>query len=306
MTIVLSGASGILGSAIRERLKERQLDVIRLVRRPASGPDELEWNPATTSTVDLHPSATGRMEGITAAIHLSGANIGSRRWTTAFKTEIAESRVRSTLVLSEMLAKLKNPPQALLVGSAVGIYGNRGNELLDEHSAIGKGFLSELCAVWEAATRPAEDAGIRVVHLRFGVVLGPNGGALSRIIPLFRMGLGGKLGSGRQWMSWISKSDAVSAVLFTLENPRISGPVNIVSPEPVTNAQFTRELGRSVHRPALLPAPAFALRLAFGEMADEILLSSERAIPVRLLEEGFTFAHPSLPEALTAALARNE
>jgi uncharacterized protein (TIGR01777 family) len=305
MTIALSGASGILGSAIGKRLKEQGSDPIQLVRRPAKGPGELEWNPAFGPSQGPNLHACGRIEGITAAIHLSGANISSQRWTAEFKAVVTESRVRSTQVLSEMLGRLKNPPHSLLVGSAVGFYGDRGNELLDEHSAVGKGFLPELCAAWEAATRPAEEAGIRVVHLRFGVVLGPNGGALARVIPLFRLGLGGKLGSGRQWMSWISKSDAVSAVLFTLENPGISGPVNIVAPEPVTNAIFTRELGHALRRPALLPAPAFALRLAFGEMADEILLASERAIPGRLLGAGFTFAHSALSDALAAALTGN-
>ena len=196
----------------------------------------------------------------------------------------------------------------LLTASAVGIYGDRRDELLDEDSEAGVGVFPELCSGWEAATRSAEDAGIRVVHVRFGMVIGRDGGAMARLAPIFRLGLGGRLGDGRQWMSWVSEADAVSAVLFALGvsdggEIELSGPVNVVAPEPVTNAGFTRDLGRALHRPAVLPAPTFALRLAFGEMADAALLASTRAVPKRLLDAGFVFAHPTLREALAAALA---
>jgi uncharacterized protein (TIGR01777 family) len=217
---------------------------------------------------------------------------------------MTESRVASTQFLSETLAKLRQPPAVLVKASAVGFYGNRGDEILDEDSTAGRGYLAELCKAWEEAARPAVDAGIRVVHLRFGVVLGRTGGAMNRLQPLFRLGLGGRLGSGRQWMSWISEADAVAAALFAVNDPTLSGPVNLVAPQPVTNADFTRELGCAVHRPALLPAPAFALRLAFGEMADEALLASTRALPERLLQAGFSFTHPTLPQAFAAALAK--
>ena len=299
MTILLSGASGMLGKAIALRLEGRGNRVLRLVRRRAEGADELSWDPAGAGIAEPQ-----RLEGLTAAVHLSGANVASRRWTAAFKREMVESRVQSTRVLSETLAGLKQPPKVLATASAVGFYGDRGDEVLDEDSAAGDGYFPELCQAWENAARPAAEAGIRVVHPRFGMVLGRDGGAMKRLAPLFRLGLGGRLGSGRQWMSWIAEEDAAAAVVFVLENAALSGAVNVVSPEPVTNAAFTEELGRAVHRPAILPAPAFALRLAFGAMADEALLASERVLPRRLTEAGFAFAYPTLPQALVAALAK--
>jgi uncharacterized protein (TIGR01777 family) len=276
------------------------------VRREAHGPDEVRWNPVSSGN-DTHGSTIeiAQLEGVDAAVHLSGANVAALRWTAKYKREMTESRVTTTRVLAEALAGLKNPPEVLVTASAVGFYGNRGDAILDEDSAIGQGYFSELCAAWEEAARPAVEAGIRVVHLRFGMVLGPDGGALARLVPMFRLGLGGRLGNWRQWMSWVSEADAVSAVLFALEHSMLSGAVNVVSPQPVTNAEFTRELGRAVHRPAVMTAPAFALRLAFGEMADEALLASTRAVPKRLLESGFTFRHPALTEAFEAALGRS-
>ena len=289
----------MLGSAIGEALRRRGATLLRLVRREARDPGELHWSPAAGEL------EAGRLEGLGAAVHLSGASVISRRWTARFKREMTESRVETTRFLSETLAKLEQPPPVLVTASAIGFYGDRGDEILDEDSAPGGGFFPELCAAWEAAARPAEDAGIRVVHLRFGMVLGRNSGAMARLAPLFRLGLGGRLGSGRQWMSWVSETDAVSAGLLALRNVDISGPVNVVAPEPVTNAAFTRELGRAVHRPTLLPAPAFALRLAFGGMADEALLASTRAVPKRLTQAGFAFAHPTLPEAFAASLGNS-
>jgi hypothetical protein len=287
----------MLGSAIGDALKARRVNLIRLVRRQTEGPHELRWNPET-GQIDSE-----KLAGVTAAVHLSGANVTSRRWTDKFKREMASSRIDSTRILSEALAQLKNPPAVLVAASAVGFYGDRGDEILDEDSPAGRGFFPQLCSLWEAATRPAEKAGIRVVHLRFGVVIAPRGGMMARLAPLFRLGLGGRLGDGRQWLSWISEADVVSAVLFALGNESLSGPVNVVAPNPVINAEFTRALARAVHRPAILPAPAVALRLAFGEMADEALLASTRAIPKRLTQAGFAYLHPNLDDALAVALA---
>jgi len=299
MTILLTGASGMLGTAIGSALKRRGVRLLILVRREPKSPDELRWVPASGRLDEPE-----RLEGLDDAVHLSGASVASQRWTESYKREMAESRVASTRFLSETLAALRQPPPVLVKASAVGFYGNRGDEILDEDSTAGRGYFPELCTAWEAAARPAVDAGIRVVHLRFGMVLGRDGGAMARLAPLFRLGLGGRLGNGRQWMSWISEEDAVAAALFAVDNPALSGPVNLAAPQPVTNADFTRELARAVHRPALLPAPAFALRLALGAMADEALLASTRAVPNRLTQAGFAFSHPTLPQALAAALAK--
>lgn len=258
----------------------------------------MTWNPAASPVV----AETEGLEGCAAAIHLSGASIAGRRWTPDYKRQLTVSRVGSTRALSDLLAGLRNPPKTLIAASAIGIYGNRGDEKLDESSAPGSGFLADVCRQWEEATQAAQRAGIRVVHVRFGVVLGNGPGALGKMLPIFRLGLGGRLGSGRQWMSWVSLEDAIAVVLFVLEHSELAGPVNLTAPNPVTNAQFTRALARQLHRPALLPAPAFALRLALGEMANEALLSSERAFPTKLLAAGFRFAHPTIEDALAASL----
>jgi len=284
---------------LRQAFAARSSPVLQLVRRPAASSAELQWNPAATLPV-AGPEA---IEGLGGAIHLSGANIAAHRWTEAWKREMTVSRVQSTRALAITLANLRRPPPVLLVASAIGIYGNRGDELLDETSAPGSGFMADLCRQWEAAAWPAVDAGIRVVHLRLGVVLGPGPGALSKMLPLFRRGLGGRLGNGRQWMSWISLADALGAMLFALDTPTVSGTINLTAPNPVTNAGFTSALARQLGRPAILPAPAFALRLALGEMADEALLSSARVFPSRLTTAGYRFAHPTLAQALAAALA---
>jgi uncharacterized protein (TIGR01777 family) len=288
----------MLGTALRHALDARNAKVLQLVRRNSAASGQLKWDP----TAAIPFVGTEALEGLVAAIHLSGASVAARRWTLAYKREIRASRVESTRVLATALAGLSQPPHTLLVASATGFYGDRGDELLDESSSPGTGFLADLCQEWESAAQPARSAGIRVIHLRFGVVLGP-GGALEKMLPLFRLGLGGKLGSGRQWMSWISLADAVAAILFALDTPALSGPVNLTAPHPVTNAEFTQALGRVLHRPAIFPAPAFALRLALGAMADEALLASARAFPSRLTAAGFNFAHPTVDGALTAALA---
>lgn len=296
--VLISGASGMLGVALRRQLAERGTPVVQLVRRGPIGENELAWNPAASPAV-ANPEP---LEGCAAAIHLSGASIAGHRWTEVYKRELFSSRVDSTRALAGLLAGLRTPPRTLIVASAIGIYGDRGDELLDESSASGTGFLAGLCQQWEEAARPAREAGIRVVHARFGVVLGNGPGALGKMLPVFRLGLGGRLGSGRQWLSWVSLDDAIGAILFALETPDMTGPVNFTAPNPVTNLEFTKALARHLHRPGILPAPAFALRLALGEMADEALLASARVVPRALLTAGFRFVHPTLPEALAAAL----
>jgi uncharacterized protein (TIGR01777 family) len=296
---LLSGASGMLGAALREAFAARNLSVLQLVRSTPAAPDQLQWNPTASSPFPLSEG----LEGLTAAIHLSGANVAAHRWTPEFKREIAASRIGSTHALATTLAGIRHPPKTLLVASATGIYGNRGDELIDETSPLGTGFLADLCRQWEAAAQPAIDAGIRVLFLRFGVVIGDDPrGALARLLPIFRLGLGGKLGNGRQYMSWISLPDALDAILFLLESPNIAGPINITAPNPVTNDQFTRTLAAQLHRPAFLSVPAFALRLALGEMADEVLLSGARAYPAKLAASGYHFSHASLLHALPAVL----
>lgn len=295
---LLSGASGLLGSALRTSLLGSGGEILQLVRRAPAGPRELRWDPAAQAAI-AQPEAA---EGLTAAIHLSGANVAAHRWTPAYRREMWTSRVESTHTLCRELAGMSRPPRALLVASATGIYGDRGDEPLDERSTPGSGFLADLCREWEAACEPAVQKGIRVVHLRFGVVLAREGGALGKMIPAFRLGLGGPLGSGRQWMSWISLADAVGAVRFLLSS-ETAGAVNLCAPEPVTNAEFTSTLARRLHRPAFMRAPAFALRMALGPMADEALLAGARVVPRRLMEAGFRFEHPSLDGALEAVLA---
>lgn len=297
--VLLSGGSGMLGTALGRTLAEAGCEVVRLVRRAPSSGIEIAWNPASPrpfASLDV-------LDGFDAAIHLSGANLAERRWTESVKRELVASRVDSTVALAAALARLRHPPRVLLAASAVGIYGDRGGEVLDESFPSGYGFLANLCRLWEAAAQPAVEAGIRVVHLRSGVVLEPSAGALARMIPLFRLGIGGRLGSGRQWMSWISLQDWVAAVMFLLSRSEITGAVNLVTPHPVTNAEFTHALGRALHRPAFFPVPTFALRAALGEMASEMLIAGQRVSPRKLLEAGFRFEQPNIEEVLKAALS---
>jgi uncharacterized protein (TIGR01777 family) len=293
--ILLSGASGMLGSALRAEFRKRHAQVIQLVRRAPTGGEELQWDPEAASPM----RGTQALEGLDAAIHLSGSSLAAHRWTSEYRREIAASRLNSTHALATSLAGLRHPPKALLAASAVGIYGNRGDEVLDESSPAGSGFLADVCQAWEAASLPAAAAGIRVVNMRFGVVLAPGSGVLAQMLPIFRLGLGGRLGSGKQWMSWIGLADLVAAVLFVLDSTSLADAVNFTSPQPVTNAEFTRALARQLHRLAMLPAPAFALRLALGPMADEALLASARALPNRLLNAGFQFSQGSIEESLS-------
>jgi uncharacterized protein len=299
--VLISGASGMIGTELVRAFTANRISVVHLVRKPTpDGQQEICWFPRSAQAI-ADPSL---LEGFDAVIHLSGANIGAHRWTPAYKREIVDSRVQTTQALSTLLAGLRHPPQTFLCASATGIYGSRGDEILTEKSVPGSEFLAECCIAWEASAQPAKAAGIRVAHLRFGAVLSPHRGALAKILPLFRLGLGGRLGSGHQWMSWISLPDAVDAVAHILNTPQLAGPINMVSPIPVTNAEFTRTLAHAVHRPAILPAPAFALRAALGEMADEALLASARVIPDQLTGTGFHFQHAPLASALESLLRK--
>lgn len=294
-TVAVSGASGLIGSALTRSLTADGHAVRRLVRgRAAAG--EIRWDPAT-GEIDL-----AALEGVDAVVHLAGEPAGAR-WTAAKKRRIRDSRVEGTRLLAGALAKLERPPSVLVSASAIGYYGDRGDERILEDSPPGEGFLPRVAAEWEAALRPAEQIGIRVVRLRTGIVLSREGGALRRLLLPFRLGVGGVLGSGSQWMSWISLDDVVSIIRFALERDDISGPVNAVAPEPVRNSEFTRTLARVLRRPAWIPVPAFALRLLFAGMADEALLASQRVVPARLLAAGFPFRHTQLESAIRAALA---
>ena len=288
----------MLGSALRDALTRRGAEVIQLVRREPASRGEVRWDPA--APVPIPQAQT--LEGIDAAIHLSGANLAAHRWTPQYLAEVTASRVGSTRAMVKALAGLRGPPRTFLAASAVGIYGDRKDEVVDENSASGSGILADLCRAWEAAATPAVEAGMRVAHLRFGVVLASGSGALAQMLPIFRLGVGGRLGSGKQWMSWISLPDVVAGTLFVLDTQSLAGAVNLTSPEPVTNAEFTRAISHRLHRPAVFPVPAFALRIAFGQIADEALLSSTRVIPRKLLGAGFQFSHASIDDALADAL----
>jgi uncharacterized protein (TIGR01777 family) len=272
--------------------------VTRLVRGASIGRDEAAWDPAGGLA---EPS---RLEGLDAVVHLAGENIAAGRWTTERKAEIRRSRVEGARRLCEALARLAQPPKVLVSASAIGFYGDRGAEALTEESPGGTGFLSDVCREWEAATEPASRAGIRVVPLRFGMILTPAGGALRKMLLPFKLGLGGRVGNGDQFMSWISIDDAVGAIHHCIRTETLRGAVNAVAPTPATNAEFTRALARVLRRPALIPVPQFAVRLAFGEMADALLLASAQVIPARLQESGYEFRFPDLEGALRHLLGR--
>ena len=299
--ILISGASGLIGSSLVRTLTAKSIHTIKLKRKPVEpGESAFFWNPIPGwQAENLH-----RLEGLDAAIHLSGANVSAQRWTQAYKKLILGSRLETTDALCRQLLKLERPPAVLVSASAIGFYGDRGDDVMTENSAPGTGFLAETCKAWEAATLPAERAGIRVVHLRFGVVFAPEGGALKKLLPLFNLGLGGRLGSGRQWMSWITLRDAVSAVMKAVDDSSLSGPLNLTGPNPATNGELTSTLGKVLRRPTIAAVPAFALRLAAGEMADEALLASCRAVPGKLLSAGFQFEDADLEPALRHLLRR--
>lgn len=300
MNVLLTGSHGMIGSALSPALAAKGHRIVRLIRVPSSPSlDDAVWDPASGHVVD-----SSRLEGMDAVVHLAGESIAAGRWTPARKARIRESRVLGTRLLAETLVRLSRPPRVLLCASATGYYGNRGEEVLREESPPGTGFLANLCREWEAAAEPARRAGMRVVHLRTGLVLSATGGVLPRILPLFRLGLGGPIGSGRQYMSWIAVHDLVSAILHLFTSEGVTGPVNIVTPHPVTNREFTRTLGRVVSRPTPFPVPAFVLRVLFGEMADDALLVSARVDPAKLRASGYTFRFPDLEPALRVLLGR--
>ncbi|HYD52307.1 MAG TPA: TIGR01777 family oxidoreductase [Gemmatimonadaceae bacterium] len=296
--VLVSGATGFIGSALVRRLRDEGVAVRRLTRRaPEPGWDDARWDPEGQA---LDPRA---LADVDAVVHLAGEKI-DQRWTEARKRALRESRVRSTDLLARAIAAAPARPRVLVSGSAIGIYGDRGDELLDERSAPGDDFLSRLAVDWEAAAAPAADAGVRVVHPRTGIVLSPRGGALARMLPPFKLGVGGPTGSGRQWFSWIALDDMVSALNYALRSEALRGPMNCTAPSPVRNAEFASALGRALHRPALVPTPPFALSLLFGrEMVHATLLASQRAVPRALLDAGYTFRWPELAGALGAELA---
>jgi uncharacterized protein len=299
MDVVVTGSSGLIGTALKGALEHAGHRLVPMVRSQGSG-DAIRWDP------DRGEIDAAGLEGVGAVVHLAGEGIGARRWNDAHKARVKESRSRGTSLLAQTLAKLNKAPGVLVSGSAVGYYGDRGDEVLTESSRPGSDFLADVCTTWEAATAPAREAGIRVAHIRTGIVLSGRGGVLPKMLLPFKFGAGGKLGSGRQWVSWIALEDEVGAIVHLLGDNSLSGPFNLTAPNPVTNADMTKAIGKALRRPTLLPAPAFALKTALGaEMAEELLLVSQRALPTRLLDSGYTFRHPEFDGALRTALAES-
>ncbi len=296
MKIAITGSGGLIGSSLVPYLRTQGHEVVPIVRGSATG-EEILWDPAQ-GTIDID-----KLHGIDGVVHLAGAGVGSRRWSAGYKQTILSSRVDGTTTLATALANVASPPSVMVSASAVGYYGVRGDEVLTEDAGNGDGFLADVCAQWEAATAPAAAAGIRVVTIRTGVVLSGAGGALKKQLPPFKLGLGARIGRGYQQLSWITRRDVVAAISLLLRDSTLSGPFNLTAPHPVSNARFTKELGRALHRPARLVIPEKVIRLALGdEMAAEFLLASQRAVPQRLLAAGFSFADPDLPGALVTAL----
>ncbi len=298
MDVIVTGSSGLIGSALVDALTDAGHRPIKLVRRPAVGADEIHWDPASGEIDGVS------IEGADAVVHLAGAGIGDKRWNDAYKKVLVESRTRGTSLLASTLAGLQTAPNVLLSGSAIGYYGDRGTEVLTEASEPADTFLADLTVRWEAAAQSAVDAGIRTAFLRTGIVQTPKGGALKKMLPLFKVGLGGKFGDGSQVMSWISLTDQVGAIMHLLDAD-VAGPVNLTAPTPVTNATFAATLGAVLGRPAFIPVPAFGPRLALGtEMANALLFESAHVEPAALLASGYTFHHPTLEQALRAELGR--
>jgi uncharacterized protein len=298
--VAVTGSHGFVGSALVPALRRAGHRVVRLVRGQPKSADELRWDPEA-GTVD----AAG-LEGIGGVVHLAGAGIGDKRWTDARKRLILESRTKGTTLLARTLAQLARPPSVLVSASATGYYGDRGDEPLDEQSAPGNDFVAGVCVQWEAATAPAADAGIRVARTRSGIILGREGGVFPRMLLPFRLGLGGRMGSGRQYMSWISIDDEVGAILHALVQERVAGPVNLTGPRPVTNAEFTKTLGRVLHRPTAIPTPLLPLRALYGsELVQHLLVEGQRVLPKQLEQTGYEFARPTLEEALRAVVDRH-
>jgi uncharacterized protein len=297
--IAITGTTGLIGSALVPALRGHGHEVVGIVRRaPTVTAGVIRWDPDRGV---LDPAA---LAGIDAVVHLGGVPVDAR-WTAGYKRAIMTSRVASTTLLARAIAQLRPAPAAFIVASAVGIYGDRGDEILDERSTLGSGFLADVGRAWEAAAAPATNAGVRTVHTRFGIVLARAGGALAKMLPPFELGAGGKLGPGTQWMSWIAREDAVGVIEYVLTAGNLAGPVNVTAPSPVTNAEFTRTLGQVIHRPTVATVPAFALRLMFGELADAALLASQRAVPRVLEAMGYAFQYPRLDGALQKALEKH-
>ena len=291
MKIAIAGGSGLVGSALIPILQSDGNQITRLVRSSPK-PGEIEWHPNQDKVSALN------LEGFEAIINLAGENIAGGRWTDDQKRKIRDSRMNGTHLLSEAIAQMKSKPRVFICASATGIYGDRDDETLDEQSESGGGFLAGVCREWEQATQPASKAGVRVVNLRMGPILARDGGMLSKLLTPFKMGMGGKVGSGKQYISWVALDDAVNAIKLAIDDESIHGPINIVSPNPVTNEEFTKTLGHVLNRPTALAMPAFAARLAFGEMADEMLLASQKVMPKRLSQAGFQFQYPTLESAM--------
>ncbi len=297
-TIAVSGASGFVGEALAASLRAQGANVKRLVRSAPRDPQtEIQWNPAA-------PFSAAAVEGLDAVVHLAGESIAGL-WTAGKKKRIRESRVEGTRHLATALAQCVKRPRVLVCASAIGFYGSRGDEILREDSPPGSGFLADVSREWEAAAQPAREAGIRVVHMRFGMIASPTGRALKQMLLPFKLGLGGRLGSGRQHMSWISLDDTVGAIEYAMLTDSLAGPVNTVAPESITNAEFTKTLGAVIRRPTIFPVPEFMLRLLLGQMAEEVLLGSQRVEPARLLASGYEFKHPQLKAALEEMLGRD-
>jgi uncharacterized protein len=293
---MISGASGLLGTALMRALRSEGHETVALVRR-APGAGEVQWDA-------YQPLDPAKLAGCDAVVHLAGKNIAGR-WTEDFKREVLESRSVTTRILATAAAESflrTGQPRVLVSASGVGYYGNRGEEVLTDESEAGTGFLAEVCKAWEAATAPAREAGVRVVSLRIGVVLARDGGALKPMLLPFQLGLGGRIGSGQQWWSWIELDDVIGAMLFALQNDSLQGAVNAVGPTPVRSAEFVKAMGRALHRPTIFPLPEFVIRTVMGQMGEELLLTSARAVPRKLAEAGYVFRHPQLDEALRAAL----
>ncbi|MEV5242391.1 TIGR01777 family oxidoreductase [Streptomyces cinnamoneus] len=305
MRIAVTGSTGVIGTALVRSLEADGHEVVRLVRRPPRHSGEVRWDPRRPEVAPGGGRArmnTGALAGCEAVVHLAGAGIGSHRWTDAYKQEIRDSRVHGTTAIAEAVAALDTPPRVLLSASAIGIYGDTGDRTVDESTPPGIGFLAGVCREWEEATGAAVEAGVRTVLLRTGLVVSRDGGAWGNMLPLFRLGLGGRLGSGRQYWSFIALQDHIAALRHLLGAPSLSGPFNLTAPHPVTNREAIAATGRVLKRPAFLPAPAPALRLVLGELAGEVL-ASQRVLPRRLLESGFSFAHPDVESAVRASLS---
>ncbi len=297
MKVAVTGSTGLVGRSLVGLLRAKGDVVVRLVRHGDPAADEVTWDAVTGAVNENH------LAGVDAIVHLAGENIATR-WSGKVKTAIRDSRVKGTDAIARIAARLPRKPDVLVCASAIGLYGDRGDEVLDEDAAPGKGFLPDVCSAWEAAAAPARDAGIRVVHVRIGVVLSPLGGALEKMLPPFKLGLGGPIGNGRQWLSWISIGDVCGALRHAVVTPSLAGPVNAVAPNPATNRDFAKTLGKVLHRPALAPLPGFVAKLALGQMAEDLLLASTRVAPKKLQASGFRFEHPQLEAALTHVLAR--